>query len=107
MRDDLVAGQGADGLLAAEDGTAEGVVGPERGDEELVLRTICRATPEPQWKELVEAIVSQAGLEDARSRIYLGIHWAFDKTEGIDQGRRVANYVIKNAFTPRGGSDPH
>ena len=23
------------------------------------------------------------------SRIYLGVHWAFDKTEGIAQGRRA------------------
>jgi hypothetical protein len=33
-----------------------------------------------------------------------GIHWAFDKTAGIEQGRQVADYVMKNVFTPvRGG----
>jgi hypothetical protein len=31
----------------------------------------------------------------------LGIHWAFDKTAGIAQGRRVADYVYENAFRPR------
>lgn len=41
---------------------------------------------------------SQAEEENAQSRIYLGIHWAYDKTEGIRQGRRVANYVFRNAF---------
>jgi hypothetical protein len=44
--------------------------------------------------------LSQAEEENAQSRIYLGIHWRFDKTEGIAQGRRVADYVFTNAFTP-------
>ena len=43
--------------------------------------------------------LSQAEEENGQSRIYLGIHWSFDKTEGIEQGRRVARYVMRNAFT--------
>lgn len=43
---------------------------------------------------------SQAEEENGQSRIYLGIHWSFDKTEGITQGRRVANYVYQHAFRP-------
>jgi len=43
---------------------------------------------------------SQAEEENGQSRIYLGIHWEFDKTQGIAQGRRVANYVFENAFRP-------
>ena len=46
------------------------------------------------------ASLSQAEEENGQSRIYLGIHWSFDKTLGIEQGRRVARYVTRNAFTP-------
>lgn len=44
--------------------------------------------------------LSQAEEENGQSRIYLGIHWAFDKTAGIAQGQRIANYVFKHAFAP-------
>jgi hypothetical protein len=44
--------------------------------------------------------LSQAEEENGQSRIYLGIHWSFDKTEGIAQGRRVADWVFDHAFQP-------
>jgi hypothetical protein len=44
--------------------------------------------------------LSQAEEENGQSRIYLGIHWSFDKTAGIAQGRRVADYVYDRAFRP-------
>lgn len=43
---------------------------------------------------------SQAEEENAQSRIYLGIHFAFDKTAAVAQGRAVADYVFDNAFRP-------
>jgi hypothetical protein len=30
----------------------------------------------------------------------LAIHWSFDKTQGIAQGRQVANWVFTHAFKP-------
>jgi len=44
--------------------------------------------------------LSQAEEENGQSRIYLGIHWSFDKTEGIAQGRNIGHFVFKRAFTP-------
>jgi hypothetical protein len=44
--------------------------------------------------------LSQPEEENGQSRIYLGIHWSFDKTEGIALGRRVGDYVFDHAFTP-------
>jgi hypothetical protein len=43
---------------------------------------------------------SQAEEENGQSRIYLGIHWSFDKTGGITQGRQVADWVFDHAFKP-------
>ncbi len=44
--------------------------------------------------------LSEAEEENGQSRIYLGIHWSFDKTAGIDLGRKVADYVFSRIYTP-------
>lgn len=44
--------------------------------------------------------LSEAEEENGQSRIYLGIHWSFDKTEGISMGNQVADHVMSNAFQP-------
>ena len=41
--------------------------------------------------------------ENAQSRIYLGIHWAFDRDDGIRTGDDVADFVFDNALRPKHG----
>ncbi len=43
---------------------------------------------------------SEAEMENGRSRVYLGIHWNFDSTEGIALGRRVGDYVYDHVYPP-------
>jgi hypothetical protein len=47
---------------------------------------------------------SQAAEENGQSRIYLGIHWSFDKVQGIEQGTDIADYVFHNYLTRRPGN---
>ena len=44
---------------------------------------------------------SEAEEENGQSRIYLGIHWSFDKTAGIEQGRKIANEIYSKVALPR------
>ena len=44
--------------------------------------------------------LSQADEENGISRIYLGIHWIFDKQWGQITGRQVADYVFQHALQP-------
>src|SRR2546422_435511 len=44
--------------------------------------------------------LSQAAEENGQSRIYLGIHWRFAKTQGIASGRPAGGYVFDQAFMP-------
>jgi hypothetical protein len=45
--------------------------------------------------------LSQADEENGMSRIYLGIHWRFDKTQGMSQGRAIANRIFDTTLRPR------
>lgn len=41
---------------------------------------------------------STAEEENAQSRVYLGIHYSFDKTSAVELGNNVGNYVYDNLF---------
>jgi hypothetical protein len=43
---------------------------------------------------------SAAEEENGQSRIYLGVHWSFDKVEGIRQGRAIADLVFDSILAP-------
>jgi hypothetical protein len=47
--------------------------------------------------------LSQASAENARSRIYLGIHWNFDDVQGRALGATVGNWAFDHVARPRGG----
>jgi hypothetical protein len=44
-----------------------------------------------------------AAQEAGRSRIYGGIHYEFDNSEGLRTGRALADYIAANFFLPLGG----
>jgi hypothetical protein len=44
--------------------------------------------------------LSAAEEENGQSRIYLGIHWSFDKERGAVTGRAIADYVFEHEFQP-------
>jgi hypothetical protein len=43
---------------------------------------------------------SAAAEENAMSRIYLGIHWSFDATNGIAQGDKIGNFDFNHILQP-------
>jgi len=49
---------------------------------------------------------SQAAAENAASRIFLGIHFRFDATEGISAGDRIADIDFDSILRPLHGNHP-
>ncbi len=46
---------------------------------------------------------SDAADENAQSRVYIGVHFDFDKQQGVDEGYRIADYVFNNELQPLQG----
>ncbi len=44
--------------------------------------------------------LSDAILENARSRVYLGVHWQFDADGGVASGKMIAESIFNNALRP-------
>jgi hypothetical protein len=44
------------------------------------------------------ASLSQAILENAKSRVYLGVHWQFDADAGVELGKKIAEFIFNNAL---------
>ena len=40
--------------------------------------------------------LSQAAAENAASRVFNGVHWRFDGTEGVRAGNAIADYAFDN-----------
>jgi hypothetical protein len=43
---------------------------------------------------------SQAMEQNGQSRIYLGIHWKFDKVQGIKLGAEIGDFVFHHFLLP-------
>ena len=53
------------------------------------------------------ATLSSAAMQEyAQSRLYLGIHWFWDRDDGLLEGTEVGNYVFQNAHLPVKGPTP-
>jgi hypothetical protein len=50
--------------------------------------------------------LSEAEEQNGQSRIYLGIHWNFDKTTGSNRAGRSLATFSRTRFGNRVGSDP-
>jgi len=50
--------------------------------------------------------LSEAAVENARSRIYLGVHWQFDADDGLAAGTALGQYVARSILRPVMGDAP-
>jgi hypothetical protein len=55
----------------------------------------------PLWPRSYGSL-TQAEEEAGQSRIYLGVHWQFDKTSGLAVGHQVADYVYQRGLVRPG-----
>lgn len=71
--------------------TSDEFNGINRGEDGLPRPVVTRT-----YNNLNEAV-----LENAISRVYLGVHFSFDSMAGMDSGARIASEVYQSALQPR------
>jgi hypothetical protein len=49
--------------------------------------------------------LSEAGQENADSRVYAGVHFRSATTNGLTLGRQVAQFTVKHALRPVTGAE--
>jgi hypothetical protein len=66
--------------------------------------TFTVGTEDPNAKGVTRTFNSftEAALEDARSRVYLGVHYQWDGDNGFLSGTAAGNYIYDNVLTPIG-----
>lgn len=68
-------------------------------DEFNGTTTNSNGVPRPEVTRHYDSF-SEASLENGLSRIYLGIHWRFDMTEGIAAGNEIADDIFDRILQP-------
>jgi hypothetical protein len=80
-------------------GVFAGVMSTAFGTDDV---TFTIGTDEPIVQNVTRTFnsFSQAGFEDALSRIYLGVHWRMDCEAAFGTGRQIGEYVATNVLRP-------
>ncbi|PSB02615.1 vanadium-dependent haloperoxidase [Merismopedia glauca] len=70
-------------------------VSEELNGESLDVNGSVRTKHKRHFNKLSDAII-----ENARSRVYLGVHWQFDADSGVESGKQIAGDIFNNFLTP-------
>ncbi|GGS20806.1 hypothetical protein GCM10010252_70150 [Streptomyces aureoverticillatus] len=62
--------------------------------------TLTTEEPKSPVRSRTFATFHQAAQENANSRLYLGVHYPWDATDGLTVGNKVGDYVVTNRLKP-------
>jgi PAP2 superfamily len=54
----------------------------------------------PKWCKPVPYTFDSAEMENAESRVYMGVHWEFDARDGIKMGNDIGSLVVGTVLVP-------
>jgi len=74
---------------------------------DALTHTITTDDPLYQGGPRTYSSFAQEAEENARSRIYLGVHWSFDAEDGLIAGRALGQYVARNALQRNKAVNPN